>query len=161
MILLGCPHSFLSFFLLSFDSIVFFSLVLSSRPCVSKWTELQELNTHKHHSSCLFQEVVAGELHDGTDIVLQRGLQSSWWQPLFTGSRKGNISFSLDTQNATSVGGHRLQTEISSYSCSSGTEGGRQQEERRDGREGDKDRLGGGRRNSTSVKPMKIYLWMK
>lgn len=32
-----------------------------------------------------------------------------------TESRKGNISLSLDTQNATSVGGHRLQTEISSY----------------------------------------------
>lgn len=30
-------------------------------------------------------------------------------------SRKGNISLSLDTQNATSGGGHRLQTEISSY----------------------------------------------
>lgn len=40
-----------------------------------------------------------------------------------TESRKGNISFSLDTQNATSVGGHRLQTEISSYSCSLGREG--------------------------------------
>lgn len=40
-----------------------------------------------------------------------------------TESRKGNISFSLDTQNATSVGGHRLQTEISSYSCSFGREG--------------------------------------
>lgn len=40
-----------------------------------------------------------------------------------TESRKGNVSFSLDTQNATSVGGHRLQTEISSYSCSLGREG--------------------------------------
>lgn len=39
-----------------------------------------------------------------------------------TESRKGNISFSLDTQNATSVGGHRLQTEISSHICSWGTE---------------------------------------
>lgn len=43
-----------------------------------------------------------------------------------TESRKGNISFSLDTQNATSAGGlvvvvgHRLQTEISSYVRSRG-----------------------------------------
>lgn len=30
-----------------------------------------------------------------------------------TENRKGNVSFSPDMQNATSVGGHRLQTEIS------------------------------------------------
>lgn len=55
-------------------------------------------------------------------------MAGSIYRPQGTESRKGNISFSLDTQNATSVGGHRLQTEISSYSCSSGREGGEERE---------------------------------
>lgn len=56
-----------------------------------------------------------------------------------TESRKRNVSFSLDIQNATSVGGHRLQTEISSYSCSSGG---------RNGRTGDKGEGPGGRKRA-------------
>lgn len=51
-------------------------------------------------------------------------MAASIYRPQGTESRKGNVSFSLDTQNVTSVGGHRLQTEISSYSCSLGRVGG-------------------------------------
>lgn len=35
----------------------------------------------------LLQEVVPRVLNDGTDIVLQRGLASCWWQALFTDCR--------------------------------------------------------------------------
>lgn len=55
-----------------------------------------------------------------------------------TESRKGNISLSLDTQNATAVGGHRLQTEISSYFSGGGRWGGGLEEiKRRTGRQED------------------------
>lgn len=91
-------------------------------------------HTHPPHSHptppSLLQEVVARVLNDGTDIVLQRGPASCRWQASIyrlqgTESRKGNISLSLDTQNATAVGGHRLQTEISSYISGRWCEGGR------------------------------------
>lgn len=42
------------------------------------------------------QEVVAWVLHDGTDIVLQRGLRGGWWQALFTedmGTETGRETF--------------------------------------------------------------------
>lgn len=44
----------------------------------------------------LSQEVVAWVLHDGTDIVLQRGLRGGWWQALFTedmGTETGRETF--------------------------------------------------------------------
>ena len=74
-----------------------------------------------------------------------------------TQSRKGNISFSLDTQNATSVGGHRLQTEISSYSRSLGREGGGRGKR---GRMGDKEgdwETGRGSVCATSLQPSQTW----
>lgn len=97
---------------------------LNFAPSPQKKNTSHLTHTHPPHSHptppSLLQEVVARVLNDGTDIVLQRGPASCRWQASIyrlqgTESRKGNISLSLDTQNATAVGGHRLQTEISSY----------------------------------------------
>ena len=88
-----------------------------------------------------------------TDIVHQRGpterlVAGSIYRLLGTESRKGNVSFSLDMQNATSVGGHWLQTEISSRSCSLGDGVGGAGKRGGTGGTGDKERerLGGTKR---------------
>lgn len=59
----------------------------------------------------LQQEVVVKAPRDRANtVLLVTGSISRWCG---TENRKGNVSFSPDTQNATAVGGHRLQTEIS------------------------------------------------
>lgn len=79
------------------------------------------------HSLGLHQEVIVKAPCDRTNIVLKGGLEllltGSIYRWYGTENRKGTISFSPDTQNATSVGGHRLQTEISEPVCSPGREG--------------------------------------
>lgn len=78
------------------------AVFLSSCPWEAAWIEFQEFNIYQQHffilfwlhpylllntPLSLFQEVVERVLHDGTDIVLQWGLQGSWWQALFTDCR--------------------------------------------------------------------------